>query len=182
MNNQTYSMNPYLNRRLINDTSSAYRQINCYQLCSRSSLLLNSSVNEQAAFKRDCQTACPHECESIEYSTKTEAVDYLPSAYRLNASKFTIGLNNYISNMSDSFLRSRLLNLYIYIDDLKYTEVTQIPKMTASDFISSIGGSLSLFLGVSMLSFAEVVDFFMFLVVGFKDRRKVFPCKAKVMI
>jgi len=38
-------------------------------------------------------------------------------------------------------------------------EINQIPKMDSYDFISNIGGNFGLFIGVSFLSFAELIEF-----------------------
>lgn len=124
VNNWSYTLNPKLNEQMIRSSYknwTVYRQINCYQLCSRSSELLNGS--KKIEFKDRCFAECPLECKTTYYSTKTESVIYHPSEFRFNVSKWTIGSKNDISNMSDSLLRSRLLNLYVYIEDMKYTEV-----------------------------------------------------------
>ncbi len=41
---------------------------------------------------------------------------------------------------------------------LKYTEISEIPKTSPVDLLSSIGGSLGLFLGLSFLSFIQVLE------------------------
>ena len=43
--------------------------------------------------------------------------------------------------------------------DYKYTETTQHPKMSLSVLISSIGGSLGLFIGIRFLSLVELLEF-----------------------
>jgi len=53
-----------------------------------------------------------------------------------------------------------LTTLFVYYQDLKNTEIDQIPKTTTVDLFSSIGGSLGLFLGASILSFIEQLDIF----------------------
>ncbi len=45
-----------------------------------------------------------------------------------------------------------------FFESLEYTYITQIPKTTLYDFISSIGGSLSLFVGLSFVSFFEIIE------------------------
>jgi hypothetical protein len=51
-----------------------------------------------------------------------------------------------------------MATLYIYYDDLRYTSISQQPKMMFFDLISSIGGLFGLFLGASFLSFADLVE------------------------
>ena len=69
--------------------------------------------------------------------------------------------------------RSVLLNTQVYssvigkggkyfafsISDFSSLHVQQIPKMSGFSFISDIGGCLGLFIGISFLSFAEVLQF-----------------------
>ena len=43
--------------------------------------------------------------------------------------------------------------------DLEYTYINQLPKMDFFDLISNIGGNLGLFIGISFLSFAEIIEF-----------------------
>lgn len=51
------------------------------------------------------------------------------------------------------------LDLTVIFSDLKYTEVTQIPKMTEFDLIGSIGGTLGIFIGFQILSVIEIFQF-----------------------
>ena len=46
----------------------------------------------------------------------------------------------------------------VYFDSLDYTLIDQMPKMNMLDLISNIGGNLGLFIGVSFLSFAEIIE------------------------
>lgn len=125
-----------------------YRQNNCYELCNQ----IHSSIEK-------CKENCPLECETISYSTDFISITYNPSQERFDKNKASIATQNNISNLSDSELKSRMLSFYIYFEHLKFTEITQIPKTTVSDLISAIGGSLSLFLGISLLSFIEILEF-----------------------
>lgn len=48
--------------------------------------------------------------------------------------------------------------LYVYYKDLKYTFISQQPKVELFDLISNIGGILGLFLGVSFLTCVEFFE------------------------
>ena len=48
--------------------------------------------------------------------------------------------------------------IYVYYKNLKYTIISQEPKTETFNLISSIGGTLGLFLGVSFLSFIEIFE------------------------
>jgi hypothetical protein len=46
----------------------------------------------------------------------------------------------------------------VYYDDLKYTLITQQPKLELFGLISNIGGSLGLFLGFTFISLLEIFE------------------------
>jgi hypothetical protein len=47
----------------------------------------------------------------------------------------------------------------VYYKTLKHTVINQSPKIILSDLISNIGGIIGVFLGISFLSFIEIIDF-----------------------
>jgi len=53
---------------------------------------------------------------------------------------------------------NREFQLRIFYKSLKYTSLTQYPKMVDFDLISNIGGILGLFIGCSFASFFEVFE------------------------
>ena len=116
-------------------------------------------------WKINCSDNCPLECETISYSTTQQAIDYKPSPSRFLKSKEAIKQLNNISGISDEMLRRSMLSLYIYYEDLTYAEIGQIPKVTGPDLISDIGGTLGLFLGVSLMSFVEVIELAMMILI-----------------
>ncbi len=46
----------------------------------------------------------------------------------------------------------------VYLENLKYTNMTQIAKYEFTDLIALIGGYLSLFLGISILTIVETLE------------------------
>jgi hypothetical protein len=46
----------------------------------------------------------------------------------------------------------------VYYGNLQYTVIDQIAQMNGFDLISNIGGNLGLFIGISFLSFAELIE------------------------
>ena len=84
-------------------------------------------------YKLDCEKACPQECTSISYDNTIRQVA-LPQDYSYNQ-----------------------LNIFAYFTDFRYTQVSQIAKSTLPDLIATAGGTMGLFLGVSLLSFVEIL-------------------------
>jgi hypothetical protein len=131
-----------------------------------------------------CGNLCPKECDSTEYSITTSSSDFPSDEYVKRLLNYTFIKRKYTENSSIE-LKSNLLSFSIYYSDLKYTEISQSPKYTLSDLISGIGGNLGkrillkffyfqqdglisklilfkgLFVGASLMSLLEIIDFFM---------------------
>jgi len=90
------------------------------------------------SFDSHLYSDCPEECDSIQY-------DISHSLTKLSTQKFQI--DNYIF-------------FSVYYESLQYTVIDQIEKMNIFDLISNIGGNLGLFIGISFLSFAELIELF----------------------
>ena len=76
-----------------------------------------------------------------------------------------IGKKNKIENDLELFetyeqVNKYFLNLEVYYKDLRYTYLNDEPKTEFFVFISNIGGILGVFLGISFLSFIEIVEIF----------------------
>ena len=65
--------------------------------------------------------------------------------------------NTHDSNTSD--LRKNLVYLDVFYDELSVTKYTQVPAMTWSELLADLGGQMGLFLGMSAITAAEVVDY-----------------------
>jgi hypothetical protein len=81
-----------------------------------------------------CSEYCPLECDSFNYD---------------------ILIN---SRTSGSLSNKDIYGIYVFYEDLKYTLISQQPKMQFIDLISNIGGSLGLFVGISFISFLELFE------------------------
>ena len=65
----------------------------------------------------------------------------------------------------------------IYYDELRETVINQEAKMSWTDLVSNIGGSLGLFLGMSFLSIVEFIELFIrtILIILKKDNKLFMP-------
>ena len=50
------------------------------------------------------------------------------------------------------------LYLNVFYDDLSTTYTTELPALTAVSLFGNIGGNLGLFIGISILTFIEIVE------------------------
>lgn len=145
---------------------ASYRKLNCIAACNQEQV--NSRYNcslrgyyENKTFQRctrsdlhtlflhECSVKCSQECVLTTYSTQ-ETRD-------LRTTYMTVSLGRGktieipVHNITDYVIK-------IYYASLDYIELSQVPKTSQSDLVSSIGGTLGLFLGASFLSFIEFFE------------------------
>lgn len=133
-------------------TSKTYRQHDCIESCihqkiasdynccipgyySHVSLKKCSSgfiLNMTASIYADCQATCPAECINMRFIYTASVVGR--------------------SKQTCSEFRFRFVDLSVLV-------ISQVPKMSVFVLISSLGGSLGLFMGVRFLSLAEILEF-----------------------
>ena len=126
--------------------------------------------------KKKCSQFCPLLCDSIDYSLLTSIADYPSLAYiygyLTNESKFKSIYDNrsIINDVSDYFnIKYSVVSMNVYYEDLKYTEITESPKMLSIDLLAALGGTLGLCMGISVLSMIEILELFLqFLVILFE--------------
>jgi hypothetical protein len=100
----------------------------------------------------------------VVFDTSLSAADYPPRNYyelRLKNKPIIMDLfsrENNTKNFSFELSKERLISLKVYFNDLSYTNFSEKEKVNIVDLIANIGGTLGLFLGVSVLSFVEVFD------------------------
>lgn len=124
-----------------NITDPTYRRRNCIHECKADKLLeancnrlipLCNKLNQELDYECEKLDICPQECTAIMYD--------------LSISKE--------EDLNDT------LSIRAFYLSLSYTYLSLTPKSTPADFISSVGGALSLLLGISFLSLIELVDLF----------------------
>jgi hypothetical protein len=177
--------NSILVNHIINKTKSSYRQKDCFDLCHSQYIINTCKLSAPLKFTWEidphdkfdcarkeysnflkkninefCKKDCPLECNSIEYDVKvtsTKFPNFKYGKYLINNPKVKSKYpNGYNITLED--LRESLLSFSIYYTDFKYTYISQYPKMRFVDFLSNFGGLLGLFVGMSFLSFGELIQ------------------------
>lgn len=111
--------------------------------------------------KELCSQDCPLECSRIEYSTSTTSSSYPTHVYYEYLKNQTIvqsKFNNDVSQLTYEKLKSQIVAVNVYYDDLSYIKISENAQTELIDLVSNLGGTLGLFIGVSFLSFAEILD------------------------
>lgn len=114
----------------------------------------------------DCVEQCPHECSSNSYDLSISYSDYPSRVFHNNLAKqdktglyewaFQINRSSRLDSLD--LARASLVKLFVYFDDIKFTQITEAPSITFVDLIANIGGTLGLFIGISLLSFVEIIE------------------------
>ena len=63
-----------------------------------------------------------------------------------------------VDEITMEVIQKSFLTLHIHYSELEYTLISEQPSLSAIDLIANIGGSLGLFIGISLLSFLEIVE------------------------
>jgi len=112
-------------------------------------LFIQNLSNSEICLKK----YCPLECDSLVYEINLHSIS--ETGYgniSLKSSPFYAGFNTY-ENVSRTFYAIR-----VYYQDLKYTLISQQPKIELFGLISNVGGTLGLFLGFSFISLLELFE------------------------
>ena len=107
----------------------------------------------------ECNQECPIECKTYRYSTKLSFSEFYTNWYFSLIEKSN---NDFIKNLA-SFgsveqLKKNVLLINFYYDDASITKIIERPLWNVFSILSTIGGNLGLFVGVSVLSIAEIVE------------------------
>ena len=108
----------------------------------------------------ECKKVCPLECESVKYDLQvTNLIFPSKQMYNLmNKSEYLfeeIEKGTTFDMSSDDYIY-----LNIFYPYLEYTLLTESPKTQPVDLIASVGGSLGLFIGLSVFNVFEVLEVF----------------------
>ncbi|XP_077982543.1 uncharacterized protein LOC144437474 [Glandiceps talaboti] len=77
------------------------------------------------------------------------------------------------SAICQSYMKDNLAKVTIYFEDLKVESIEQQPGYHSFNLVCDIGGSLGLFFGASMVTFLEILDFFIVQFWRMKIKNKV---------
>ena len=111
-----------------------------------------------------CFDLCPFECNQITYDLTISTTDYpsrntFTSVYTSFGNELSelLGTSN-ISDVTYDMFKASFAAVFIYFDELKYTNIEQQPTLELVDVIANIGGTLGLFIGISLLSIIECIE------------------------
>jgi len=129
-----------------------YRQVNCLDMCKRN-FISEKNISEKndnyltEVLNFDTEkycpvNLCPLECDTVSYDLSKSLMYYNEVYHKIalenykNLTQIILGLNLTLKEIS-----RRLVGVYIYYDKLSFTQISQIPKTSPWDLVSSLGGS-----------------------------------------
>jgi hypothetical protein len=107
-----------------------------------------------------CKPPCPLECNQTIFNTRISSSKLNLNYYSMIIDKFAV--NNEIIDKNESLSledkTNSIIKFNIYYESMSYKKTTESISMDIVALLSNIGGTLGLFLGVSLLTAVELVD------------------------
>ena len=183
--------------RLLVDQFGTYRYCTCIYYCLQLKII-NKCNCQEASFPfinstvRLCSTAedlfgcaypqfsnffngdigtncsfCTYECNGQTFDYYTTVNSYPSKKY----AQFLLRLSKIKAANITTYeqLKHSVLSLNIFYEQLVYTQVEQVPSMDILTLMSGIGGTMGLFLGMSFISFLEIIEVFIEVLYVLKD-------------
>ncbi|KAK3770162.1 hypothetical protein RRG08_038674 [Elysia crispata] len=133
-------------------------------ICSAKQLLTCYMPKNDAINTNDAQhCGCLRECETITYTADLSYANFATGFIKNQAVKDRITVFN-------DYLDENVIDLRVYFASLNVMEVIQEPEMNKWTVIGTLGGQLGLFLGASTLSFVELIEILLLLLVTYIRR------------
>ena len=106
-----------------------------------------------------CASQCPLECDSVNYELSMSTANYPTRVYAELLKKREQIRRHFDPNETITYekIKETVVALDINYVELKYTMITETPSKTIIDLIAGIGGTIGLFLGMSLLGLVDVV-------------------------
>jgi hypothetical protein len=145
------------------DINSFFDLTNCY---SDSEFKCLNDIYHQFVFgsylNEKCKPLCPLECNTTRFNIKTSStklnVDYYSSLIEISAIYTGVVSLFTGETLSRDEKANSIIKFNIYYDSLSYKITTESKAMDMVALLSNIGGTLGLFLGVSVLTIVELMD------------------------
>ena len=111
----------------------------------------------------ECLKECPLECVKQEFDLQVSSLDY-PTVedYELiiKDRDYFLRVENVVKDNITSFndYKKHFLLVNIFLSNLQYTEIKEMPKTSIIELVSNMGGSMGIFLGFTLFSLFEVSE------------------------
>jgi hypothetical protein len=137
-----------------------------FRLCTNMTLIRCDLDAFSLFFSKDglknefCSDECPVECKKIIFTKTLTTNDFPTRSYADLLKKNPKVISQFPpgTNITYDLLRENFLVVRVFYDSLTFTQITESEKISPFNFLSIIGGTASLFLGISLLSIVEIIE------------------------
>jgi len=172
---------------IVKQQQKAYRQSDCFDLCyqERATSMcgcydlrfanINTNVTippclnwtqweciKSAYYQYDyteCASLyCPLECEKMTFDTRLSNLEAPSYIYYLSLD------SDFKRRYSYDDFRMHWLSIEVFYSTLSYTTMYEMPKVSLTDLLAQIGGSLGMFVSFSVFSFFELIEIVILLI------------------
>jgi hypothetical protein len=108
-----------------------------------------------------CLASCPLECNKTSFGISLNSADIMPEYYSAIVQEKAERLNITNKTLIMEEVKSSIIKFSIYYDTFSYSITTESPSLDIISLLAYIGGTLGLFLGVSVLTVVEIIEIFL---------------------
>jgi hypothetical protein len=113
----------------------------------------------RASYQGECLLKCPLECSLTSFETTQTSISLLGDSYLGYLNENPRLLSDFVTRpISLRVAKESVVKLSIFYESLSYEMSKEYSNMNVVDLLANIGGTLSLFLGISVLSLCELVE------------------------
>ncbi|XP_070538261.1 amiloride-sensitive sodium channel subunit beta-like [Ptychodera flava] len=122
---------------------------------------------------------CPPPCRETKYQMTISESKWPSDAYLDNLLKLVKVKNQKTRNLNDlESARSNLVRLKVYFESLNYESTSEHPAYTWEDLLSDVGGTLGLYIGLSVITVCEICRFVIDICLLCSRRKDKLPLKG----
>jgi hypothetical protein len=189
---------------IVNRLGLSYNQQYCYLVCLQTQIInfcncscailpsnntsnlcytlpqLNCMMKYISSFENKgnlCSENCPAECDSVKYIVSTSRATY-PSVYYQDLLQSHPKIKQ--SGIAKDNINKAMIRLNVFYESLEFYAVVEEPALSSETFYSYIGGTLGLYLGISILSMIEILELLILCLQFCCQKKKVAETKVEI--
>ena len=116
-------------------------------------------ISSPSFLSQKCIPQCPLECNRTEYKASLTNSQFSAEIYYDFFRQYSSFHSKYDEEeITLKVVKEGLTKLNVYYDSLTFTEMTESVSMNSVSLLSSIGGFMGMFLGMSLMTLVEVLE------------------------
>lgn len=174
----SYRQSKCLDYAFLREQNCVVSYDNSFGNCFNKSMLVVAKRTQfyQSNAYKEYLPLCPLECDTISYTVSSSQASYPSNMEYLklrNDPRLLMLFNKTNESISIDDLKKSIAYVRIYYNEITYTLINQQPKMNIWDLVSNLGGVMSLFMGISFLSFIDILQIILELLLALFEKDKV---------